>query len=391
MPAKRRVTSITRPWRSGSCRKYRDGILDHGVRLRGHLPEALNEEMIDVDEYAVDAIVRDTVPNHSGALWRRRVWRGGRYAQLSADIRQSTMPKVTLTTKVTPTYDDLPEERYHFPRAYLNQVQQAVGDFAIYYEPRRSSGDANSRGGRQAYFAVARVGALEPDPNRTDHYYARISDYLEFDRPVPFREGKHYYESGLQREDGQTSKGAFGRAVRSVPDHEFDTILRAGFVGQTLLLPAQSPQPSILAEFAEPQANFERPIIESVVARPFRDQAFARQVCLAYDNRCAVTGLRLINGGGRPEVQAAHIRPVASAGPDSVRNGLALSGTAHWMFDRGLLAISDDLGILTTTRGLSEDVTRLIVSDRRLRVPNNLALQPHHQFLRWHRENVFKG
>ena len=52
------------------------------------------------------------------------------------------MTKAVLTTKVISTYDDLPEERYHFPRAYLHQLQQAVGDFIIYYEPRRSSADA---------------------------------------------------------------------------------------------------------------------------------------------------------------------------------------------------------------------------------------------------------
>jgi hypothetical protein len=38
--------------------------------------------------------------------------------------------------------------------------------------------------------------------------------------------------------------------------------------------------------------------------------------------------LQIINGGGRTEVQAAHIRPVAAGGSDSVRNGLALSGTS---------------------------------------------------------------
>jgi hypothetical protein len=54
----------------------------------------------------------------------------------------------------------------------------------------------------------------------------------------------------------------------------------------------------------------------------------------AYGARCAVTGWKLINGGGRAEAQAAHIRPVERGGPDSVQNGIALSGTAHWMFDR---------------------------------------------------------
>ena len=61
------------------------------------------------------------------------------------------------------------------------------------------------------------------------------------------------------------------------------------------------------------------------------------------------------------------------------------------MFDRGLLAIDDNLVILTMTRGLPDDVVRLIVPDRRLRVPADSVLQPHRQFLRWHRENVFKG
>lgn len=53
--------------------------------------------------------------------------------------------------------------------------------------------------------------------------------------------------------------------------------------------------------------------------------------------------MKLINGGGRAEAEAAHIRSVEANGPDIVSNGLALSGTAHWMFDRGLLSLTDDL------------------------------------------------
>ncbi len=67
---------------------------------------------------------------------------------------------------------------------------------------------------------------------------------------------------------------------------------------------------------------------------------FRRVVLRAYEQRCAVTGLRLINGGGRAEVEAAHIRPVEANGPDIISNRLALSGTAHWMFDRGLNGIA---------------------------------------------------
>ena len=41
------------------------------------------------------------------------------------------MAKVILTTKIRPTYDDLPEVRYHFPRRYLTRVEQGVGDHTV--------------------------------------------------------------------------------------------------------------------------------------------------------------------------------------------------------------------------------------------------------------------
>jgi putative restriction endonuclease len=305
------------------------------------------------------------------------------------------MAKAVFTTKVNPAYDDLPEVRYHFPRTYLAQARAAVGDWIVYYEPRRSTAEPSSRGGRQAYFAVARVSSVEADLNLPDHFYAYVIDYIELDRPVPFREGMHYYESALQRSDGQTSKGAFGRAVRPIPDREFNLILAAGFAASLqprLDVPsAGEPTPGL----AEDPAPFNddtagRPMIETTLSRPFRDEAFRRQVRLAYDNRCAISGFRLINGGGRPEVQAAHIRPVASHGPDSVRNGIALSGTLHWMFDRGLISIDEDFRILRA-RGLSDDVARLIRTEARLLLPDDETLRPHPSFLRFHREQVFKG
>jgi putative restriction endonuclease len=307
------------------------------------------------------------------------------------------MSKAVFTTKISPTYDDLPEVRYHFPRSYLNQVQGAIGDRIVYYEPRRSSGALSSRGGRQAYFAIASVIDVKPDPQRADHFYAYVKDYLDFDRPVPFREGNHYFESALRRPDGQTSKGMFGRAVRIVPNSEFELILAAGFAPDLKRSEASDLDTSADKRdgLSEDPAWFEgptqqRPLVETTLTRPFRDEAFRRHVRAAYDNRCALSGLKLINGGGRPEVQAAHIRPVKSDGPDSVRNGLALSGTLHWMFDRGLVSIDDDWRILRA-RSLPEDVGRLIVPDGHLIVPEDETMRPHLSFLRFHRENVFKG
>ncbi len=300
------------------------------------------------------------------------------------------MVKAVFTTKVDPTYDNLPEFRYHFPKTYLRAAEQAVGDWIIYYEPRRTSGDPSSRGGRQSYFATARVTAIEQDPSKPDHYYVFVADYLEFDNAVPFRQGGYYYEGALRREDGGTNKGAFGRAVRLVPDQEYDLILQAGFA-TALYRSTETLGAHLGAGLTEEQEIFERTIIEHVVAQPFRDAAFARHVKTAYENTCAVTGIKLINGGGRAEVQAAHIRPVAADGPDSVRNGMALSSTIHWMFDRGMISVDDDYTILTAHERVPDTVGRLINTDGYLRLPPRPELRPHPQFLRYHRDEVFKG
>ena len=72
-----------------------------------------------------------------------------------------------------------------------------------------------------------------------------------------------------------------------------------------------------------------------------------------------MTGLKFINGGGRSEVQAAHIRPVEDRGPDSVRNGIALSGTVHWMFDKGLISVDENFDILIAKDRVPTTIDRL--------------------------------
>jgi putative restriction endonuclease len=306
--------------------------------------------------------------------------------------------KVVFTHKRGSIYDDLPEERYHFPRSYIRQVEAAVGDFVVYYEPGRTGVSDLARTGRRAYFATARVAHLEPDPARSEHYYALIEpgSYVEFGRPVPFREGAHYYERQLQRDDGATSKGAFGRAVRSLSETEFAEILAAGFARELDPLGASINALDLVPlspGLAEPAVPFERDYVDRVLSRPVRDAAFARTVQIAYGATCAVTGLKIINGGGRAEVQAAHIRPVAQQGPDSVRNGVALCGTIHWMFDRGLISFGPppDYRILVTGRGLPEAALRLLNPERRLLKPANQRWWPAPGYCEYHRTSVFKA
>ena len=300
------------------------------------------------------------------------------------------MAKAVLTTKVDPSYDDLPEDRYHFPRTYLNAAREALGDWILYYEPRRVSADLSSTGGRQSYFATARIDRVERDSRRADHYYAYVEDYLEFDRPVPFREGGFYYESGLQKADGSTNKGSFGRSVRLLKDSEYSLILGSGFEAGT-----DERKLLGIREGVRPGTGglelVDRPIIERLSRRPFRDRVFSTGIKRAYDNTCAISGLRIINGGGRAEAQAAHIQPVEANGPDSLRNGVALSSTFHWMFDRGLISIDDDYSLLLKRGTIPGSVLSLVNSDRRLRVPDERIYHPHPRFLEYHREHVFKG
>src|SRR6185312_1265005 len=103
--------------------------------------------------------------------------------------------KGVFTTQLDPSYDDLPEQRYHFPRTYLRQAEACVGDWIVYYEPRRQSAGATVARGRSAYFAAAKVVRVRPDPRPNDHFYADVADFLEFDRAVPFREGERYFEA----------------------------------------------------------------------------------------------------------------------------------------------------------------------------------------------------
>lgn len=307
-------------------------------------------------------------------------------------------------TKVTPDYDDLPEVRYHFPQTYLRQVQAAVNDWIVYYEPRRTSGNLSSIGGQQAYFAVAQVTEISEDSVRGGHYYAHISNFLEFDHPVPFAEGGYYYESALRKPDGSTNKGAFGRAVRILPEGEYSRILAAGFahtLGRTERLrpsPDAAEQPPTIHDLSEEHDRSEfdttiqpRPLVQQLVTRPFREHAFTSVVKSAYGDTCAVTKLKIINGGGHSEVQAAHIRPVASDGPDSIRNGIALSGTIHWMFDRGLISIADDSRLLVSRSHMPEAAWRLLPPDGRVELPTRAELRPHPSLLQFHRQYVFKG
>jgi putative restriction endonuclease len=159
-------------------------------------------------------------------------------------------------------------------------------------------------------------------------------------------------------------------------------------VGSAIVPAAEGVSEMVLAEEA---TSFERPVVETLLARPFRDAAFSRAVLDAYEGTCAVSGLRIRNGMGRVEAQAAHIRPVSKSGPDSVRNGLALSGTVHWMFGRGIVSLDSDYKVIVARGELPPEMIALIRPGHQIELPRLRTAWPAQPFLDYHRQCIFKG
>ncbi|MFD0860168.1 HNH endonuclease [Roseovarius aquimarinus] len=295
------------------------------------------------------------------------------------------MTKLVLLHKADSIYEDEPDLVYDFPSIYLKAMNEAVGDWIVYYEPVKA--------GPRGYFAVAKIEQIIPKPKSAGRFLALISpgSFLAFDTFVPRLSNGTPFETSLIAPDGTPKKGGIvQQAVRRLSEADFARIVNIGLPPNLEQQEENRYSPS-LPGFKEEMLTFERPVLERLTRRPYRDIAFRRSVREAYDNRCAMSGLKLKNGGGRPEVQAAHIRPVEEKGTDSVRNGLALSGTLHWMFDRGLVSIADDCEtILVSHNKVPADVVqRLLRHNGKLLKPSNPLHAPHPENLRWHRENRF--
>lgn len=301
--------------------------------------------------------------------------------------------KAVFDTKPESGYDDEIVWRYHFPTQsnYMAAAQNAVGDWIVYREPQRN-------GGRRAYIAAARVLGIEPDRARPDRAYAVVGDYLPFDRPVPFAGAPQggYWETPLRGvESTRVGAALQNRSMRPLSDADFSAIVAAG-LSQTLapenavrlgLTPGVDDVALPFDYDAVPGIDQVRRVEQLLMNRKIRDASFRRQVCDAYGDTCAVTGLRIINGGGRSEAQAAHIWGVGEGGPDVVQNGLALSGTIHWLFDRHLISLTDDYRLLVSHNKVPAELRPLFERQLdRIRLPADRRLWPHPAYIGRHRD-----
>ncbi len=118
---------------------------------------------------------------------------------------------------------------------------------------------------------------------------------------------------------------------------------------------------------------------------------FRTAVLSAYNGRCCITGLSF------PRLLvASHIVPWSHDKNSRVnpRNGLLLSALHDKAFDAGILTISDDMTVRvssslleTADRFFSESISRY--NGYPITLPQKF--EPHRDFLRYHRENIYMG
>ncbi len=166
-------------------------------------------------------------------------------------------------------YDDSPAERYQFPSQYLGRAQACVGDWIVYYEPRKVT---HTRG----YFAVAKVQQIIADPSATGMYIAVIEpgSYLDFVNLVPFSGTAGVIETGVLNADGRIS-GRAQSAVRPLSASDFNRITQQGLDDTAPLLPRVDeaiPSPG----FDEQQTPFQRERVSSLTSRIVRDRVFRK-------------------------------------------------------------------------------------------------------------------
>jgi putative restriction endonuclease len=121
-----------------------------------------------------------------------------------------------------------------------------------------------------------------------------------------------------------------------------------------------------------------------------RDARFSFRVLPAYNYTCALTRYRMIAINGTTALDVAHILQFKKGGSNHPTNGIALSKTAHWLFDRGFWSITDDLRVLVAADRFDEagEEAYLLkkLAGRELLRPANSHFLPDPSCLAWHRK-----
>jgi putative restriction endonuclease len=93
-------------------------------------------------------------------------------------------------------------------------------------------------------------------------------------------------------------------------------------------------------------------------------------------------------------LEAVHIKWYAWHGPDQVDNGVALCAFHHVALDTGAVGFSDELRILVSCDVSGQTMVDELLyrfEGRQLRPPQSSYPPPAHDYVAWHRKEVFRA
>jgi putative restriction endonuclease len=124
-----------------------------------------------------------------------------------------------------------------------------------------------------------------------------------------------------------------------------------------------------------------------------RGGLFKKLVPKVYDFTCAISGMKVISVDGLSLVEACHIVPISVSGNDKVTNGIALCPTLHTAFDRGMIAVDEQLRVRVSPAladALDSPYNLTQFNGQPLRLPFGTVHYPKPEAFAWHREHVFR-
>jgi putative restriction endonuclease len=129
--------------------------------------------------------------------------------------------------------------------------------------------------------------------------------------------------------------------------------------------------------------------VETRQSRIARSSVFPERVKIEYEHKCCVSGIIIATPSRLYEVEAAHVVPVSEGGTDDIRNGLTLTQTLHWAFDRGLFGVLPNRMIYLPRRVklVTENSYLKQFEGRSIAEAGTANLRVHPDALSWHFEN----
>ncbi|WP_339759803.1 EcoRII N-terminal effector-binding domain-containing protein [uncultured Hoeflea sp.] len=131
-----------------------------------------------------------------------------------------------------------------------------------------------------------------------------------------------------------------------------------------------------------------RRVLESPQRRKIRNSAFRKRLIELYGIICQASDQQILSPKLHSNIDAAHIVPVEDGGSDDARNGILLTKSLHWAFDKGLFGVSDEYEIIVPDAALKTAPNKAlkILSGAKLNL-GTAGIKPHLEAIAWHRNN----